>query len=180
MSSFQRYGPPSLVLSDGLVTVPLWAVTSLDLNRQYQYERIGPAEVRETVRVSGLLVGAERFAWRAALEALAEHETGTGAFAAGAVAGSAGTGLAGAVAGAATGAARPLTLLAESTIRTDLRIVALSFAERAERREVVEVSLTLAHAPEWQGGADVLADAAVAGLSALADWESHRGQDGRR
>ncbi|MFE7564952.1 hypothetical protein [Kitasatospora sp. NPDC057500] len=166
MSSFQRYGPPSLVLSDGLVTVPLWAVTSLDLNRQYQYERIGPAEVRETVVVSGLLVGAERFAWRAALEALAEHETGTGAFS-----------------GPSVGAAEPvrqLTLLAESTIRTDLRIVALSFAERAERREVVEVTLTLAHAPEWRGGADALADAAVAGLSALADWEDRRGQDGRR
>ncbi|MFE2111676.1 hypothetical protein ACFXAF_38265 [Kitasatospora sp. NPDC059463] len=172
MSSFQRYGQPSLVLSDGVVTVPLWAVTSLDLSRQYQYERTGPAEVRETVVVSGLLVGPERSAWRAALEVLAEHETGTGAFTAGSV----GAGLV----GAATGAARQLTLLAEATIRTDLRIVALSFAERAERREVVEVSLTLAHAPEWQGGADVRADAAGAGLSALADWAGRHGQDGRR
>ncbi|MFB7473616.1 hypothetical protein [Kitasatospora sp. NPDC056184] len=173
MSSFQRYGPPSLVLSDGLATVPLWAVTSLDLSRQYSYERIGPAEVRETVVVSGLLVGAERFAWKAALEALAEHETGTGAFAAG----SALAGLADAGAGAA---GRQLTLLAESTIRTDLRIVSLAFAERAERREVVEVSLTLAHAPEWKGGPGVPADAAVAGLSALADWEGRRDRDGRR
>ncbi|MER6364377.1 hypothetical protein [Kitasatospora sp. NPDC001527] len=175
MSSFQRYGPPSLVLSDGLATVPLWAVTSLDLSRQYQYERTGPAEPRETVMVSGLLVGAERFAWRAALEALAEYETGTGAFAAGpAVTGAATAGL------TAAAPARRLTLLAESTIRTDLRIVSLSFAERAERREVVEVSLTLVHAPTWRGGADALTGAAAAGLSALADWGSHRDRDGRR
>lgn len=166
MSSFQRYGPPSLVLSDGLVTVPLWAVTSLDQSRSYEHARGAAAGVRDTVVVAGLLVGAERHAWRAALELLAEHDAGTGPFTPAAAPA--------AVGGAAPTAPRHVTLLAEATIRTDLRIVSLSFAERAERREVVEVSLTLAHAPEWQGGLDAVLDGAVAGVSALADWADRR------
>ncbi|MFF3335591.1 hypothetical protein ACFYWX_39690 [Streptomyces sp. NPDC002888] len=166
-SSFQRYGTPSLVLSDGLVTVPLWAVSGLNLSRRYERAPGTVSTVEDTIMISGLLVGPERFVWRAALETLAEHSHGTGVFRP--------SGDAGADALAANGGSeiRPVTLLAGSAIHTDLRIVSLSLAEQAMRRDVVEASVTLAHAPEWRGP-DLATDVAVAGLSALADWEGHR------
>lgn len=172
-SSFQRYGPPSLVLSDGLVTVPLWAVSGLNLSRKYERAPGTVSAVEDTIMISGLLVGPERFAWRTALATLAEHSHGTGVFRP--------SGDAGAPAGTATDALaanggfeiRPITLLAGSAIHTDLRIVSLALAEQATRRDVVEVSVTLAHAPEWRGP-DLATDVVVAGLSALADWEGHR------
>ena len=82
--------PPSAVLSDGLVSVPLWAVGSISVTEAYQLPPVGSAGLRavsqvhdDTLTISATLPGPDRFAWKLALEQLAEASrrgTALGAF----------------------------------------------------------------------------------------------------
>lgn len=84
--NFQIYtGKPSAIISGGLVTVPLHAVTSLSLSETYQLPPIGSSGLKaavavhdDTISLSGSLIGDERFAWKLALENLAYAPAGQG------------------------------------------------------------------------------------------------------
>jgi hypothetical protein len=157
--SIQRYSPvPSAIISDGLITVPLWAVTSVSLSESYHLPPIGSSGAKaavsthdDTVTLSGLLIGPERFAWKLALETLAE-------------AGKRGS----AIVAASLGKVSGLILVTALTIRTDMQIQSLSFTASASKREALDVSVSLAHMP-LPGALGKLLDVASLGVAALGD-----------
>jgi len=130
-------GVPSAIVSDGLVTVPLYAVNHISLSESYHLPNIGSSTMRaavathdDTVTLSGLLVGPERFALKFALETMAESSKR-------------GSVLEGLTRGIASG----LILITGMTVRTDMQIESLSFTASAGRRDVLDVSMTLVHMP---------------------------------
>jgi phage protein U len=137
-ASYIRYeGMPSAILSDGLVTIPLYAVTQIGLTESYHLPPIGTSNVRasvathdDSISLSGTLAGPERFALKYTLETLAES-------------GKRGTVLEGLTGGAASG----LILITSMTVRTDMQIQSLSFTATAGRRDVLDVSMTLLYMP---------------------------------
>jgi hypothetical protein len=154
----RRLTPPSAVLSDGLLIVPLYAVTSLSLSETFHLPPIGSTGVRtvvathdDTLSLTGLLVGPDRFRWKGELELLAE-------------AGKRGS----AIAAASRGTVSGLILITSLTIRTDIQVQSLGFSVTATRRDVIEVSISLAHMP-LPGSAGMLFDKAKLGVAALAD-----------
>src|SRR3954447_4685673 len=158
--SFQLYtAMPSAVISEGLVTIPLWAVTQMTLTEAYQLPPIGSSTMRavvathdDTVSLSGMLVGAERYAWKFALETLAE------------------SGKRGSLIGMIPGQkVSGLILITSMTIRTDMQIQSLSFTATAAQRDAIAVSITMAHMP-LPGGLGKLLDIASVGVGSLADW----------
>jgi hypothetical protein len=153
---------PSAIISDGLVTIPLWAVTSMGLSQAYSLPPIGTSGSRaiisthdDTISLTGVLVGEERFAMKFALETLAE-------------ASKRGSAIEGLTGGAVTG----LILVTALTIRTDMQIQNLSFNVNANRRQVIDISISLKHMPR-PGSLGKLLDLASIGIAALGDWGSN-------
>ena len=150
--------PPSAVLSDGVLSVPLWAVGSISLTEAYQLPPVGSAGLRavsqvhdDTLTISAALPGPDRFAWKLALEQLAEASrrgTALGAFTGGRTSG--------------------LILVTSMTIRTDIEVQSLSFTASSARRDVLDVQLSLAHLP-LPSVVGKLLDAANVGVQALRD-----------
>jgi hypothetical protein len=159
-ASFHRYlRVPSAAISDGVVLVPLWAVTTMQLNETYQLPPIGSTTSRavvavhdDTISLTGALLGPERFAWKLALEQLADTSRRGSALAA-----------------AFSGRVGGLVLVTSMTIRTDLQVQSLSFTASAARREVLDVAISLAHMP-LPGSLAKLLDVSSLGIAALADW----------
>ena len=162
-TSFQDYGAsPSAILSDGVVTVPLWAVSTLSLSESYQLPPIGSSASRavvsthdDTMSLSGVLVGPERGAWKMALETLADVSKRGGA-----------------VARLTGGRVQGLILITGLTIRTDMQVQSLSFNVSAARREVIDVTLQLAHMPLPGAGFGALLEVAQLEVAGLADWNA--------
>jgi hypothetical protein len=162
-SSFVRYQRvPSAVISDGVLTIPLWAVTTIGLSETYQLPPIGSTAAKavasthdDTVSLTGILVGPERFAWKLSLETLAESSKR-------------GTALAASTRGRVSG----LVLVTSMTIRTDMQIQTLSFTASSAKREALDVAITMAHMPlpGWLGK---LFDVASLGIGGLGDWLGH-------
>ena len=160
MATFQDYATmPSAIVSDGATVVPLWAVTSISLSETYHLPPIGSSGAKaivathdDTVTLSGVLVGPERYAWKLALETLADLSKRGGAL-------SAFTG----------GKVSGLILVTSMTIRTDMQIQSLSFTASSAKREALDVSLTMAHMP-LPGALAKLLDLASLGVGALSDW----------
>lgn len=158
--SYQEYlRVPSAVISDGLLPIPLWAVTTMTVNETYHLPPIGSSGSRsivsthdDTISLSGLLVGAERYAWKFALETLAESSKR-------------GTPLEAWSSGAASG----LILITSMTIRTDMQIQSLSFNATAAKRDTISVTISMVHAPRPSVLGKLL-DVASLGVGALADW----------
>jgi hypothetical protein len=148
--SFQNYvAIPSAVIANGPVAVPLFAVTSLSLSETYHLPPIGSSSAKaivathdDTVSLSGVLVGPERFAWKLALETLAD---------------------------ASKRGPTGLTLITSMTIRTEMQIQSLSFTASSGRRDVIDVSVSLAHMPS-PGALGKLLDAGALGVAAMTDW----------
>jgi hypothetical protein len=162
-SSFQNYGTvPSAIISDGLLTIPLWAVTTIGLSEAYQLPPIGSSGAKaivsthdDTVTLAGVLVGPERYAWKLSLETLADvgkRGGSIGAFTGGAVSG--------------------LILVTSMTIRTDMQIQTLSFTASSAKREVLEVTLSMAYMPLPGALASLLSLTSLA-VGGLADWKGH-------
>jgi hypothetical protein len=129
--------PPSAVLSDGVVSVPLWAVGSISLTEAYQLPPVGSAGLRavsqvhdDTLTISATLPGPDRFGWKLALEQLAEASRR-------------GTALAAFTGGRQSG----LILVTSMTIRTDIQVQSLTFTASAARRDTLDVQLSLAYLP---------------------------------
>lgn len=158
-SSFQSYDVvPSAILSDGILTVPLWAVTQMTLTETYHLPPIGSAGAKtvvpthdDSVSLTGVLVGAERYAWKFALETLAE-------------ASKRGSALASFTGGKAGG----LILVTSMTIRTDMQVKSLTFTASAGKRDALDVTIALDHLP-LPGGLGKLLDVASIGVGLLAD-----------
>jgi hypothetical protein len=162
--SFHFYeGMPSAILTDGLVPVPLYAVTAMTLTETYQLPPIGSSAARalvdthhDTISLTGLLLGKERFAWKLALETIAESSKRGGA---GITAGLSALGLD--ISGA--------ILVTALTIRTDLQVQSLTFAAAAAKRDAIDVTIQLAHMPP-PGARSKLLDMASVAISTLAGW----------
>jgi phage protein U len=149
-------GSPSAILSDGVVTIPLYAVNQISLNETYHLPNIGSSTARaavgthdDSVSLAGVLVGDERFALKFALETMAESSKR----------GSALEGLSG-------GNISGLVLITGLTVRTDMQVQSLSFTTTAARRDVIDVSISLAYMPR-PGAAAKLLEVANIGVQAL-------------
>jgi hypothetical protein len=158
-SSYQSYlHTPSAILSDGIVPVPLWSVTQMTIEETYSLPQIGGTSRKaavashdDTISLTAVLLGPERFAWKLALENLAEaSRRGT------------------ALSKLTNGAVGGLILITAATIRTDLAVSGLTISLSATRRETLDVSLRLAHLPR-PGSLAKLLDVASVGVGALTD-----------
>lgn len=159
--SFQNYETiPSAIISDGgLNTIPLWAVSSLNLTQTYHLPPIGSSGARaiasthdDRVMLNGILVGPERYTWKLLLERVAEASKRGPAL--------------GALTGGGVGG---LILITSMTIRTDMQIEHLSFSVSSAKRDVIDVQLTLAYMPLPSALGAVLNVASI-GIGALADY----------
>ena len=112
-SSFQKYAKiPSAIISDGVLPIPIWAVTQISLGETYHLPTIGSTGAKaivsthdDTVSLTGLLVGPERYTWKLALETMAEASKRGSALAA--------------MTGGKVGG---LILITSMTIRTDMQV----------------------------------------------------------
>jgi hypothetical protein len=158
-SSYQSYlHTPSAVLSDGIVPVPLWSVTQMSIEETYSLPQIGGTSRKaavashdDTISLTAVLLGPERFAWKLALENLADSSRR-------------GTALQKLTSGAVGG----LILVTAATIRTDLAVQSLGFTLSAARRDTLDVTLRMAHLPR-PGSLSKLLDIASVGVGALTD-----------
>jgi hypothetical protein len=159
--SYQNYDAiPSAIISDGaLNTIPLWAVTTLSLSQTYHLPPIGSSGAKsivsthdDTISLSGVLIGAERYSWKLLLERVAE-------------ASKRGTAL-GALTGGKVGG---LILITSMTIRTDMQVQSLNFSVSAAKRDVIDVAITMAHMPLPSALGSLLSIASV-GIGALSDF----------
>jgi hypothetical protein len=158
--SFQRYATlPSAIISDGVMPIPIWAVTQMTLNQTYHLPPIGSTGAKaivsthdDTLSLSGVLVGQERFAWKLSLETMAESSKRGSALAA--------------MTGGRVGG---LILITSMTIRTDMQVQTLAFTASSTKRGVLDVSISLAHMPK-PSALGKLFDVASVGVGALADF----------
>ena len=156
-SSLDYRNVPSAVISDGILTVPLWAVTTIGLTETYQLPPIGSTSARAVVAthddamtLSGVLVGEERYRWKLLLETLAESSKRGSALAA-----------------MTNGQLSGLIVVTAMTIRTDMQIQTLGFTASAGKRDALDVSISMAYMP-LPGALGKLLDVASIGVGALA------------
>lgn len=156
VDEFQRL--PSAILTDGLVPIPLFVVTRMVLSERYSLPPIGSAGFRaavdnseDTVSLSALLVGPQRFAWKQGLELLADFSRRGGA-------------LARWTGGSVSG----LVLVTAMTVRLDMQVTELSFTASAQRRDTLEVSIGLRHVPQ-PGPLNLLLDVGMTAVMSLTD-----------
>jgi hypothetical protein len=153
LASYQEYGHiPSAVLSDGILTIPIWAVTTM--TQTYRLPPIGSSGAKaivsthdDAISLSGVLLGTERFAWKLALETLAETSKRGGAM----------------------GAISGLVLVTTMTIRTDMQVQSLSFTASSTKREALDVSISLAYMPK-PSALGALLDVASVAVGSLLDF----------
>jgi hypothetical protein len=159
VSFFEPYAhTPSAVLSDGVVPVPLWAITQLPIESNYFVPQIGGTRRRvavvshdDTLSFSAVLLGPLRFTWKVALENMAESSRQ----------GSPQSRFFGSAVGG-------LVLITAATIRTDLAVQTLSFAQSAQRRDTLDVTMRMIHLPR-PGSLAKLLDVTSIGVGALTD-----------
>lgn len=116
--------------------VPLFAVQSMVLSDGYKIERVlgsrfmqALAPTAKTIQIEAVLIGQERLLMKKALETLALATRWTAAAAAPALA------LAG------------IPVVAGMTVSTDMQISDLKFTHSVNKREALDVSITLVHVP---------------------------------
>jgi hypothetical protein len=154
---------PSAIISDGAVVVPIWAISSISLSESYHLPPIGSSGAKaivsthdDTVSLSGVLVGPDRYTWKLALETLAEVGKRGGALAA-----------------ATGGRVGGLILITAMTIRTDMQIQSLSLTASSAKRDTLDVSLSMAYMP-LPGGLGKLLDVASLAVGSLSDWTAKK------
>lgn len=156
VEEFQRL--PSAILTDGLLPVPLFVVTRMVLSERYSLPPIGTTGFRaavdnseDTVSLSALLVGPQRFAWKQSLELLADFSRRGGA-----------------LARWTKGGVGGLILVTTMTVRLDMQVTELSFTASAQRRDTLEVSIGLRHVPQ-PGPVNLLLDVGMTAVMSLTD-----------
>lgn len=161
VKSYQNYANiPSAIISDGgPLTIPIWAVTQMTLTETYHLPAIGSTGHRaivsthdDTIALTGVLVGYERYAWKLALETQAEaSKRGT------------------LLETMSSGLMGGLILITSMTIRTDMQIQSLTFTASAAKRDALDVSITMVHVPRPSLLGKLL-DVASVGVGALTDF----------
>src|SRR4051794_25781194 len=119
--SFQSAVVPSAVLSDGIVVVPLFAVSTITVSESYHLPPISSSKQRmivaahdDSISLSGVLIGPTRFSMKFALETMADlSKRGT------------------VIERVTRGKVSGLVLVTAMTIRTDMQIQSLSFTASA-------------------------------------------------
>ncbi|WP_328524051.1 hypothetical protein [Kribbella sp. NBC_00359] len=115
--------------------VPLFAVTSMSLNASYKLPELGSGrnqwlgEVGRTIAIDGVLLGPSRFAYKAALEALADVS----------------------MLFAARFAIPTLTgvpVVSGLVVLTDMQITSLKFSQTSQDHGVITVHVDLKHCPK--------------------------------
>jgi hypothetical protein len=158
-NSYQRFDAiPAAILFDGVVPLPIYAVTQMTLTEQYHLPPIGSKGARaivsthdDTISLTGLLVGPTRYAMKALLETMAEtSKRGTKLF----VVGPAMSGL---------------VLVTAMTIRTNMQITKLTFGATTAKRQTLDVGIELAYVPPPPSLTGKLLDLASVAVGALAD-----------
>jgi hypothetical protein len=162
--SFLNDVKPSAILSDGTLFVQLYAVTTMTLNQTYHLPPIGTSSARalvsthdDTISLTGLLVGSNRFVQREMLELMAESARRGG---------SPGAQLANAALSVVGAQVSGLVLVTSMTIRTEMQVQSLTFTASAAKRDVIDVSMALVHLPR-PGSLAKLLDVASVGVSSL-------------
>ena len=159
-NSFQNFGViPSAVLFDGVVPLPIYAVTQISLSETYHLPPLGSRGAQaivathdDTVSLQGVLAGPTRYAQKALLETLAESSKR-------------GTKLA-LVGPAMSG----LVLITAMTIRTDMQITKLTFGATSAKRQTLDVGIELTYIPPASALAAKLLDlAGSVAVGALTD-----------
>ncbi|MBS0290801.1 MAG: hypothetical protein JSS07_12300 [Proteobacteria bacterium] len=128
---------PSALLTDGLIAVPLHAVSVITLSQTYHLPPFGAGLGRamidthdDTMSLSALLVGPKRMAARLALETLAESA------------------MRGSVLSVASGGlVDGLILVTAFGLRLNMFIQSLTVTASASKREAIDVSISLVQAP---------------------------------
>lgn len=158
LSFLTEQAKPTVFITDGLVSVPIHAVSAISLSQSFQLPPIGASLARAMVdthadsfTLTGLLIGKARLLERLALETLAESA------------------LRGSVASVASaGMLDGLIVVTPLAIRTNMFITALGFTVSAAKVQAIDVSITLQYVPKPVTGLiSMVADAAqtVAALS---------------
>ena len=158
-SSFAPYlHTPSAVLFDGVIPVPLWAVTQMSIDSTFSVPAVGGTNRRvalpahdDTIGLSAVLIGPLRMEWKIALENIAEASRY-------------GTALSPKTGGIGTG----LVLVSSATVRTNLAVQSLSFSFTAARRDTIDLTMRLIHLPP-PGSLTRLIDVTAIGVGALTD-----------
>ena len=147
---------PSVVLFDGIIPIPLWAVTQMSIESTYALPQIGSTSRRvalpshdDTLSITAVLLGPRRYAWKLALENAAEASR------------------LGNILSRHTSAGG-LVLVSSATIRTDLAVQSLTFSLSASRRDTLDVSIRLAYLPR-PGSVAKLLDLGSVAVGALTD-----------
>lgn len=151
---------PSAIVSDGIWTIPLWAVTTVTLTETYQLPPIGSSGAKaivsthdDTLTLAGVLVGPERYTWKFLLEKLADvSKRGS------------------AIASLTGGAVNGLILVTSLTIRTDMQIQSLAFTASSTKRDALDVTVSMAYMP-LPGSLGTLLSVASLAVGGLADWK---------
>jgi hypothetical protein len=149
---------PSAILTDGLIPIPLFVVTRMVLSETYSLPPIGTSGFRaavdnseDTVSLNALLIGPQRFAWKQGLELLADFSRRGGA-----------------LARWTKGSVGGLILVTEMTVRLDMHVTELSFTASAQRRDTIDVNISMRHVPQ-PGPLNLLMDVGHAAVMSLAD-----------
>lgn len=158
-SSYAPYlHTPSAVLFDGIVPVPLWAVTQMSIDASYAVPAVGGGNRRvalpthdDAIALTAVLIGPMRMEWKVALENIAEASRY-------------GTVLSPRTGGLGAG----LVLVSSATVRTNLAVQSLAFTFSAARRDTIDVTLRLVHLPP-PGSLTRLLDVTSIAVGALTD-----------
>jgi hypothetical protein len=149
---------PSALLFDGIVPVPLWAVTQMSIDATYAVPPVGGSNRRvalpthdDTIAITAVLIGPLRLEWKIALENIAEASRY-------------GSALSPKTGGLGTG----LVLLSSATVRTNLAVQSLGFSLSAARRDTIDVTLRMIHLPP-PASLTRLIDVTAIGVGAITD-----------
>ena len=146
-------GWPSAVIGIFPVVIPLFSVSSIGLTESYHLPPIGAGGDRvlmdthdDQISISAVLPGRMRFVWKELLEKSAELSLGWNPWQS-----------------ATNGLFGGLTLWTTMTLRTDIYIQNLSFTASAQKRQALDVSMSLVHLPrnQWLSEALDIGNAAV-------------------
>lgn len=150
---------PAALIVDLPLFIPLFAVSRLTLTEAYSLPPVGANAYRtattastDTVSLSALLVGPQRFLWKKDLELLAASSRRGGSL--------------GAWTGGAVGG---VILVTRLVTRINMQISDLTFTASAQRRDTLEVSVNLRHVPR-PGPVDALVDVGATAAMSTAEF----------
>jgi hypothetical protein len=150
---------PSAILTEGPLTVFLFVVTRMTLSERYTLPPIGSHGYRaavdnssDSVSLSALLIGSQRFLWKQDLELMADSSKRGGTL--------------GKLTGGLLGG---LTLISRMTTRINMQVTELSFTASAQRLDTLEVSIALQHVPR-PGPANLLVDVGMAAAMTVVEF----------